>query len=194
METRRLNTLVTITVLTLLVNEAAAYTSLSEKNRRYYFLIAAGQDEQIDSDELEMFFIKATPTHQPFKGSLRILRSLDRDNNGKMGYSEYKEFLDVLAQWGSTFKKYDSDKSGSIEKEELQAAITGLGYRLSPQALNVIIKSVPNEKLRKDDFMGVFITLRSMTDQFRRRDTDQTGNACFAYDDFIEVAFSAYTT
>lgn len=63
------------------------------------------------------------------------------------------------------------------------------GYRLSPQALNIIVKRyATNARISFDDFVACCVRLKALTDQFRRRDTAQNGMAAFQYDDFIQVS------
>ncbi|XP_078378497.1 sorcin-like [Oculina patagonica] len=118
-----------------------------------------------------------------------MITMLDRDFSGKMGFNEFKELWGALNQWKTTFMQYDSDRSGTVEPHELHGALSAFGYRLSPNALNVIVKRYSTElRITFDDFVACCVRLRALTDQFRRRDTSQTGQAMFQYDDFIQVA------
>jgi hypothetical protein len=95
--------------------------------------------------------------------------------------------LSVLLQ--QTFWNFDRDRSGTVEPNELQQALNAFGYRLSPQAFQILVARYGvNEKIGFDDFISCCIKLRILTDQFRRRDVSQTGNATFQYDDFIQVS------
>jgi Ca2+-binding EF-hand superfamily protein len=40
--------------------------------------------------------------------------------------------------WQGVFLHFDRDRSGSIDNDELQAALSQFGYRLSPQLLNLL--------------------------------------------------------
>jgi Ca2+-binding EF-hand superfamily protein len=40
--------------------------------------------------------------------------------------------------WQGVFLHFDRDRSGSIDGNELQAALAQFGYRLSPQLLNLV--------------------------------------------------------
>jgi len=157
-----------------------------------YFQQVAGQDGQIDSQELQRCLTSAgiAGYYQPF--SLETCRlmicMLDRDYSGKMGFNEFKELWTALNSWKGTFATYDRDRSGTIEPHEIHAAINSWGYNLTPQALNIIVKRYSDSgRIKFDDFVSCAIRLRLLTDHFRRRDTSQTGNAQFGYDDFIQV-------
>uniref|UniRef100_A0A3B3CRG5 Sorcin n=1 Tax=Oryzias melastigma TaxID=30732 RepID=A0A3B3CRG5_ORYME len=145
------------------------------------------QDGQITADELQ-----ACLTQSGISGTYKrenMLEVLDRcclqrDMSGTMGFNEFKELWQALNAWKGTFVSFDRDHSGTIEGQELQQAIRTLGYNLSPQAMNCIMKRYSNHgRIPFDDFVSCSVRLRALTDHFRRRDTNQSGNALFQYDD-----------
>ncbi|XP_060937618.1 sorcin [Limanda limanda] len=157
-----------------------------------YFAAVAGQDAQISADELQRCLTQSgiSGSYQPFSlETCRLMISmLDRDMSGTMGFAEFKELWQSLNQWKTVFVSFDQDRSGSVDGQELQKAVASFGYGLSPQALNIIMKRYSlNGRITFDEFLSCCIRLRILTDQFRRRDTTQTGCAAFQYDDFIQV-------
>jgi len=157
-----------------------------------YFSAVAGQDQQIDAQELQNCLTSSgiAGNYQPFNlETCRIMITmLDRDYSGKMGFNEFKELWGALNQWKTTFMTYDRDRSGTVEGHEMQQALQSFGYRLSPNAMAAIMKRYSiNGRIKFDDFVACCVRLRALTDQFRRRDTAQQGYANFQYDDFIQV-------
>jgi len=158
-----------------------------------YFSAVAGVDQQIDAKELQRCLTLSGigGTYQPFsiETCRLMITMLDRDYSGKMGFNEFKELWGVLNQWKTTFMNYDRDRSGTMEPHELHAALSAFGYRLSPTALNIMVKRYAiDNRISFDDFVACCIRLRALTDQFRRRDVSQQGVAQFQYDDFIQVS------
>ncbi|XP_077998075.1 sorcin-like [Glandiceps talaboti] len=161
-----------------------------------YFSAVAGADGQIDAKELQNCLTQSgiAGTYQQFslETSRIMITMLDRDYSGKMGFNEFKELWGALNQWKTTFMQFDRDCSGTVEPHELHQALTTFGYNLSPAALNIIVKRFSQDgRVTFDDFVAVCVKLRSLTDQFRRRDTAQNGMANFQYDDFIQVVMYA---
>ncbi|KAG7999298.1 Sorcin, partial [Nibea albiflora] len=153
-----------------------------------YFSAVAGQDGQISPDELQRCLTQSgiSGSYKPFclETCKLMINMLDRDMSGTMGFNEFKELSQVLNGWKTTFASYDRDRSGTMEGPELQHAISAMGFNLSPQAMNIIMKRYStNGRIGFDDFMSCCIRLRGLTDHFRRRDTSQTGAAMFHYDD-----------
>ncbi|XP_069585540.1 sorcin isoform X1 [Ranitomeya imitator] len=156
-----------------------------------YFLAIAGQDGQIDADELQRCLSQAGMSggYSPFNlETCRIMIAmLDRDYSGKLGFNEFKELGMALNSWRQNFMTFDVDRSGTIGPMELHSAVATMGYRLSPQALNIIAKRYSTHgKIKFDDYVSCCVRLRAMTDSFRRRDVAQQGMVNFQYDDFIQ--------
>ncbi|XP_033837026.1 sorcin [Periophthalmus magnuspinnatus] len=155
-----------------------------------YFTSIAGQDGEVDAEELQRCLTQAnfTGSYSPFSlETCRIMIAmLDKDFTGKMGFSEFKELLAAMNGWKQNFIMFDRDRSGTVEPHEMSQAITTMGYRLSPPALNGILKRYSkNGRIFFDDYVACCVKLRALTENFRRRDQMQQGAVTFQYDDFI---------
>ncbi len=72
------------------------------------------------------------------------------------------EHLSYLFQ--TVFMQFDRDRSGTVEPHELQQAITTFGYRLSPQAMGVIIRRYSTaSRVAFDQFVALCVKLRLAT-------------------------------
>ncbi|XP_039613437.1 sorcin [Polypterus senegalus] len=155
-----------------------------------YFTAIAGQDGEIDSEELQRCLTQTGihGTYSPFSlETCRLMISmLDRDLTGKMGFNEFKEVFAALSGWKQNFMMFDQDRSGSVEPHEMSQSLSSMGYRISPQALSGIIKRFSkNGRIYFDDYVACCIKLRALTDTFRRRDNMQQGFVNFSYDEFL---------
>ncbi|KAG8138910.1 hypothetical protein E2320_001691 [Naja naja] len=153
-----------------------------------YFAAVAGQDGQIDADELQKCLTQSgiAGTYKPFNlETCRLMISmLDRDMSGTMGFNEFKELWAILNGWRQHFMSVDADRSGTVDSQELQKALLSMGFRLSPQAINGIVKRYScRGKISFDDYIACCVKLRALTDSFRRRDATQQGMVNFQYDD-----------
>ncbi|XP_026069844.1 sorcin-like [Carassius auratus] len=160
-----------------------------------YFTAVAGQDGEVDAEELQRCLTQTgiSGSYTPFSlETCRIMIAmLDKDYSGKMGFNEFKELLGVLNGWKQNFVMVDRDGSGTVEPHEMSQSIANMGYRISPQALNAIIKRYSrSEKIYFDDYVACFVKLRALTENFKRRDTMQQGMVNFQYDDFMLCTMS----
>ncbi|KAF6113886.1 grancalcin [Phyllostomus discolor] len=156
-----------------------------------YFTDVAGQDGEVDAEELQKCLTQSgiSGTYSPFSlETCRIMIAmLDRDYTGKMGFNEFKELWTALNGWKQNFVTIDQDQSGTVEHHELNQAIVAMGYRLSPQTLSAIVKRYSkNGRIFFDDYVACCVKLRALTDFFRRRDHLQQGVVNFVYDDFLQ--------
>ncbi|MBN3306225.1 GRAN protein, partial [Amia calva] len=153
-----------------------------------YFTAVAGQDGEIDAEELQRCLTQTgvSGSYSPFSlETCRVMIAmLDRDMTGKMGFNEFKELFAALNGWKQNFMMFDQDRSGTVEPHEMSQSIASMGYRISPQALSGIIKRYSkNGRIFFDDYVACCVKLRSLTDSFRRRDAMQQGVVNFQYDD-----------
>uniref|UniRef100_A0A8C8CA77 EF-hand domain-containing protein n=2 Tax=Oncorhynchus TaxID=8016 RepID=A0A8C8CA77_ONCTS len=167
-----------------------------------YFAAVAGQDGHISAEELQQCLTQAN-----FSGGYKrhccscslTEATPQRDMSCTMGFNEFKELWTVLNGWKQHFMSIDRDQSGTVDPQEMHQAVTSMGYRLSPQAMNCIIKRFSSQgKITFDDYVACCVKLRTLTvylcmfatDLFRKRDQAGQGMATFPYDDFIQCTMS----
>ncbi|KAM4600766.1 sorcin isoform 2-T2 [Polymixia lowei] len=160
-----------------------------------YFAAVAGQDGQISAEELQTCLTQANFSggYKPFnlETCRLMINMLDRDMSATMGFAEFKELWSVLNGWKQNFMTFDRDRSGTVEGPEMQQAVASMGYKLSPQAMNIIVKRYSTHgRIVFDDYVACCIKLRTLSNLFQRRDTNRQGTALFQYDDFIQCTMS----
>ncbi|CAB1327888.1 unnamed protein product, partial [Coregonus sp. 'balchen'] len=133
-----------------------------------YFTTIAGQDGEIDAEELQRCLTQTgiSGTYTPFSlETCRIMIAmLDRDMTGKLGFNEFKELFAALSGWKQNFMMFDQDRSGTVEPHEMSQAISAMGYMISPQALNAIIKRYSKAgRIYFDDYVACAVKLRALT-------------------------------
>ncbi|NXS41314.1 SORCN protein, partial [Balaeniceps rex] len=153
-----------------------------------YFAAVAGQDGQIDADELQRCLTQSgiAGAYKPFNlETCRLMISmLDRDMSGTLGFNEFKELWAVVNGWKQHFVSFDNDRSGTVDRQELEKALMNMGFRLSPQAVTAITRRYSTRgKITFDDYIACCVKLRALTECFRRRDISQQGFVNFQYDD-----------
>lgn len=51
----------------------------------------------------------------------------DKDNSGTINFQEFSSLWKYVTDWQNTFRSYDRDNSGSIDRNELKHALTSFG-------------------------------------------------------------------
>jgi len=134
-------------------------------------------------------------TWKPFNPeTVRLMIGMfDHDHSGTIGFQEFQGLWNYVTQWQNTFRTYDRDNSGSIDKNELKTALTSFGYRLSDQFYNMLLRKFDRQNrgtVAFDDFIQCCVVLQTLTNSFRRHDTNQSGVINVSYEDFLTMVFS----
>ncbi|KAJ9646612.1 hypothetical protein H2199_002661 [Coniosporium tulheliwenetii] len=96
-----------------------------------------------------------------------MIRMFDTDRSGTINFDEFCGLWAFLAAWRTLFDRFDLDRSGNISLPEFSEALVAFGYRLSGQ--------FGRGAIGFDLFVQACISLKRMTDVFKRYDEDRDG-------------------
>ncbi|XP_072103337.1 peflin isoform X1 [Mobula birostris] len=123
-----------------------------------------------------------------------LLNMFDRNKIGKIDLQGFSALWRFLQQWRTMFQQFDRDRSGTINPQELQQALSQMGYNLSPQFVQFLTSRYARKPaqttIQLDSFIQICTQLQSITDAFKEKDTSHTGSARFSYEDFLILAVS----
>ncbi|KAJ6111762.1 hypothetical protein N7523_007823 [Penicillium sp. IBT 18751x] len=128
-----------------------------------------------------------------------MIRMFDKDGNGSINFDEFVSLWKYLAAWRELFDRFDEDRSGRISLPEFEKALVAFGYRLSPQFVSLLFKvyesktkqvsGVPKSPIHGgmsfDLFVQACISLKRMTDVFKRYDDDRDGYITVSFEEFL---------
>ncbi|KAG8818780.1 hypothetical protein FRC17_010710 [Serendipita sp. 399] len=145
--------------------------------------------------------------------TVKLLMALfDADRSGTIGFQEFSGLWQYIKEWQNVFRHFDRDRSGSIEGEELKAALSQFGYNLNPQLLQLLerkyVLDAPNKAsappthggygqpparpgITFDRFVRCCVVVRQLTESFNRLDTQRNGWVTMNYDTFMHTVLSA---
>jgi peflin len=135
-----------------------------------------------------------------------MIRMFDTDGSGTIGFDEFCGLWSFLASWRTLFDRFDVDRSGNISLDEFSNALTAFGYRLTPEFVRFLFGQY--DKYRTNqlsfDLFGEFgkkslteistnsvgevqacISLKRMTDVFKRYDDDRDGFIQLSFEEFL---------
>ncbi|GFS23821.1 programmed cell death protein 6-like [Elysia marginata] len=120
-----------------------------------------------------------------------MIGMFDRDRNGTIDVHEFAALWKYIQDWKACFDRFDQDRSGNIDANELGTAFQTFGYRLSPQFSQLVVRVFDRKRggvsIEFDDFIQACVMLKTLTDKFRIKDTNQSGNIRIAYEEFLEM-------
>jgi len=165
--------------------------SLNSKFQEFFSTLA-GEDEQIDSFELQNILSQAFKKEMMGKEfSLESCRSLvsmvDEDESGKVGFSEFKELWMTIRKWKGAFDNFDKDGSGDMCLYELKGALKVLGLSLSNRILDSVAMRFNNKKGRIsfDDFMQIVTRVHILIKSFKEHQ-QRHGVATFTLAEYLQ--------
>ena len=100
-----------------------------------------------------------------------MIGMFDRDRNGTISFQEFGALWKYVQDWQTTFKSYDRDNSGSIDKNELKAALTSFGYRLSDKFYDLLVRKFDRSGrgvIAFDDFIQCCVVIQVSSDHSNR--------------------------
>ena len=61
----------------------------------------------------------------------------DRDQSGSINFQEFSSLWKYVTDWQNTFRGFDRDGSGAIDRNELKTALTSFGANFSCSLLSL---------------------------------------------------------
>lgn len=125
--------------------------------------------------------------------TVRLLLFLFKNPRGpsdRIGPAEFAVLWDCLGQWRMVFDRFDRDRSGKMDSEELKEALRSLGYAVPPSVMQIIMSNYIDSAsgrggLNFDNFVECGMIVKGITDKFKEKDTRYSGSATFTYDSFL---------
>jgi Ca2+-binding EF-hand superfamily protein len=93
-----------------------------------------------------------------------------------------------LGAWRQLFDRFDEDRSGYISYNEYTNALVAFGYHLTPNFISTMYSIYGRRRAGEmsfDLFVQSCISLKRMTDVFKRYDTDRDGFITLSFEEFL---------
>ncbi|KAJ8440468.1 hypothetical protein Cgig2_013627 [Carnegiea gigantea] len=133
----------------------------------------------IDDQELQTVLT----TSCGHKFSLRtvhlLMHEFTHSNKRMIGPKEFVPLYHCLQQWRGIFQRFDRNRNGSIESQELAQALASLGYKVSPQIISLLVS-----KFSRSAGGRCCITVKGLTEAFKAKE-DMYGRATFGHEEFL---------
>ncbi|KMZ59108.1 putative calcium-binding protein CML49 [Zostera marina] len=123
--------------------------------------------------------------------TVRLLMFLFTGNNTyRISPREFTSVFYSLKNWRENFERFDRDRSGKIDANELREALLSLGFSVTPAVLDLLILKFDKmggmaRAIEYDNFIECCLTVKGLTEKFREKDTMCSGTAAFSYESFM---------
>ncbi|KAJ2714418.1 hypothetical protein H4R19_001740 [Coemansia spiralis] len=122
-----------------------------------------------------------------------MVKMFDRDHSGTIGFDEFVGLWRYIEDWKQCFRRFDADNSGTIDRGELFKALSAFGFRVSAPVVDTLLRKYDQQgrgAITFDHFINACVTIRSLTDAFRRLDENQDGWVNMNYDTFLQLVIA----
>ncbi|KAI8325030.1 EF-hand [Martensiomyces pterosporus] len=148
---------------------------------------------QLDASELQQALINGDWSRFSIDTVRLMISMFDRDHSGTISFDEFVGLWRYIEEWRQCFRTFDRDNSGTIDRGELHQAFNAFGFRVSPQIVDMLVRKYDVQgrgAITFDNFINSCVTIRSLTDAFRRFDTDNDGWVNMNYETFLQLVIS----
>ncbi|XP_014473023.1 PREDICTED: peflin isoform X2 [Dinoponera quadriceps] len=161
--------------------------------QRWFSTVDKDGSGRITATELQAVLANGQGGHFSDTACKLMIGMFDKEKNGTINVSEFQALFNYVNAWLGVFRGFDHDNSGSIQENELSAALTQMGYRLSAEFIQFLIKKSDLQGHRSitiDQFIVLCVQIQRFTEAFRLRDADQSGTITIGFEDFLGVALN----
>ncbi|KAM3911719.1 calpain small subunit 1 [Leptodactylus fuscus] len=173
-----------------------ANESQEEQQFRRLFNQLAGSDMEVSPTELMGILNKVVARHPDLKTdgfSIESCRSMvavmDSDSTGKLGFEEFKYLWNNIKKWQAVYKRYDADRSGTINGPELPAAFQAAGFNLTGELYQMISRRYSDENgdMDFDNYIACLVRLDAMFRAFKALDKDGDGKIRVTIQEWLQL-------
>mmetsp|Transcript_63496 Transcript_63496/g.150448 ORF Transcript_63496/g.150448 Transcript_63496/m.150448 type:complete len:267 (+) Transcript_63496:16-816(+) len=162
----------------------------------YFSAVDKDRSGRISGTELQQALTNGHPTPFNMETIAMMIRLFDRRNTGEIEFADFEALWNFINSWRDCFQRHDSDRSGNISEQELQQAVSSLGYSLTPAFYTFATPKFSKRggapgRIYFDDFILLMCKLKSLTDVFRQQDVQQRGSIQCQYEQFMTMTLQA---
>nr|XP_037288726.1 programmed cell death protein 6-like [Rhipicephalus microplus] len=163
--------------------------------RDIFYKVDKDRSGRVDAVELQQCL--SNGTWKPFNPeTVRMMMNIfDRRRTGTLSFDDFVSLWNYINDWLRCFQDFDKDRSGSIDRNELRDALRSFGYRLSNEAVDLLLMKYDRDRkgaVNFDDYILCCVTLETFTNAFRSYDTDQDGYITISYENFLKLGLSVF--
>ncbi|KAL1480983.1 hypothetical protein MTO96_050578 [Rhipicephalus appendiculatus] len=163
--------------------------------RDIFYKVDKDRSGRVDAVELQQCLSKGT--WKPFNPKMvrMMMNIFDRSRTDTLSFDDFVSLWNYINDWLRCFQDFDKDRSGSINRYELREALRSFGYRLSDEAVNLLLVKYDRERkgaISFDDYILCCVTLQTLTSAFKSYDTDQDGYITISYENFLKLGLSSF--
>jgi len=112
-----------------------------------------------------------------FDTAAKLTRVFDRDRSGSIEFAEYATLHKFITSMQNAFAQTDTDRSGTLDQQEIVTALRVAGFDLAPTAISAVHRKYNKHGsgVTFPDFLAMAADIALLRTQFERLDTSRSG-------------------
>nr|XP_056701736.1 calpain-12 [Euleptes europaea] len=148
------------------------------------FLEETGQDQHIGSAGLQHLLNKAMASMShlktdgfSLKACQKITQDFSKNGTGRLALAEFMQLWTQIKKWEGLFIAYDTDRSGTMNFNEMRLALDAAGFHLNNQTTVALVQIYGNPWLQTDfdDFVSLMVHLEAIFQRCKSQDSNSDG-------------------
>ncbi|PRW44941.1 Coiled-coil domain-containing 40 isoform C [Chlorella sorokiniana] len=189
---------------------AAAIAAEAERAQQKQDRLRAAMAQQVDRNQIWQWFSKIDTNQSRTLDVMELQRALalgglnfslktvqammrlhDRDGSGHISFEEFEKLHIWLSNISQSFRHFDADRGGTLDKGEAGKAVAHAGYRLDPPAFDALFTSFDPDRtntLCLAEFMAMCTFLQGAARTFHAFDPQRSGRVTLDFSQFVYAA------
>ncbi|KAM8952265.1 calpain-2 catalytic subunit-like [Pelodytes ibericus] len=161
-----------------------------------HFSRLSGQDQEISTDELQRILAQTTSKHSHLKTDgfsldtcAQLVDLVDRRGNRKIQLQEFRRLWSKIKDWEHLFSRYDKDRSGTMDIQELRLVLEVAGFHLNNQFVERCCRKFGDDLMRVDfdSFLSCLAQLTCAFGKCRALDQTKDGQVILSEDQWLQM-------
>lgn len=153
---------------------------------RWFDAIDTDHDGSITTVELNAA-LSSSSQRFSYATTEKLLRMFDKDCSGTITMDEFGELHKFIESMVKGFRQRDTSGDGRLDGNEVRAALSDSGYRLSENTFQAMMRKFDRQKrgsLGLDDYIELSIFISKARNVFSFYDRQRSGQVTFTFDAF----------
>ncbi|KAK1170960.1 calpain-2 catalytic subunit-like isoform X1 [Acipenser oxyrinchus oxyrinchus] len=164
---------------------------------RQLFVQISGSDSEVSVFELVKILNKIMAQRSDVKtdgfsleSCRHVVSLLDKDGTGKLGLVEFAILWEKISKYLDIFKRFDSDRSGTMSSHEIRGALEEAGFHVNSSLIQLIVSRFADEcfAIDFDNFVGCLIRLEMLFKMFNTIDHNESGTVELNINQWLSLA------
>ncbi|CAD5118626.1 DgyrCDS7314 [Dimorphilus gyrociliatus] len=171
-------------------NQYPGGQGVTQNIREWFTAIDQSGNGRVSALELQAALTNSDWSRFSMETCILMIKLFDRSNDQKIDINEFQALWNYIQEWKRIFESFDRDRSGTIDVNELTSAFNQMGFRLSPNFSQVVVKRYDTTGrgcITFDAFIHACVLVKNSTDSFAKKDLQRKGEATFNFEEFLTI-------